>query len=62
MEEAVIRKLRQYLSRPAKRNAYLVAAEYLRREANAMGYVDPHLRQKLAMCAERLEDHAKSIR
>ena len=58
----MIRKLRQYLSKPAERNAYLVAAEYLKREANAMGYVDPHVRQKLVMCAERLEDHAKSIR
>lgn len=58
----MLKKLKAHFSKPAERNAYLVAAEYLKREANAMGYVDPHIRQKLTMCAERLEEHAKSLR
>jgi hypothetical protein len=58
----MLKKLKTYLSKPAERNAYLVAAEFLKREANAMGIVDHGIRHKLTMCAERLEEHAKSIK
>ena len=58
----MITRIKKWIIKPAERNAYMVASEYLRKEANAMGIVDPAIRAKLESCANRTEEHAKSIK